>query len=242
MPRSLIPGCAIRQSPMSMTSCERWARSPATPSSRTANCTRVRHPSPGVPPLAVITSLATGWMATGWMATGSSAGSSPGSGSTVTSRSTPASRRRCWPSTAALSARCAGSEACCQSQPPQPPGRAFGHGGATRSADGWRISTASARANRDVTSVTRATTRSPGSACRTNSTGKPAGLATHQPPCATSAVVTSTASPTSKPTGQSSSFWGRILPCEGITLARRPVPGAPWLGDDVPRKDGSCTS
>ena len=31
---------------MSITSWERWARSPATPSGRTANCTRVRQPRP----------------------------------------------------------------------------------------------------------------------------------------------------------------------------------------------------
>ena len=98
--------------------------------------------------------------------------------------------------TAALSARWAGSDACCQSQPPQPPGWAFGHGGSTRSGEASRTSIASARANRDVTSVTRASTRSPGSACRTNSTGRPSGLATHQPPWATSMAVTSTVWPT----------------------------------------------
>ena len=45
-----------------------------------------------------------------------------------------------------------------------------------------RTRTASARANLDVTSVTRATTRSPGSACRTNITGgRPAGRRTSRP-------------------------------------------------------------
>ena len=97
-PRSVMAGWAIRHSPMSTTSCERCARSPATPSGRTANCTRVRQPRP---------------------APGSS---SPGSASTVTSRSRPASRLSCWRTTAALSDRWAGSAACCQSQPPQPPG------------------------------------------------------------------------------------------------------------------------
>ena len=81
-------------------------------------------------------------------------------------------------------------------QPPQPPGRAFGHGAGTWSGEGMRISTASARANRVVTSVTRATTRSPGSACLTKTTGSPSGLATHQPPCATSPTATSKAWPT----------------------------------------------
>ena len=206
MPRSRMPGCAIRQSSMATTSCERCFRRPAAPSSRTANWTRVRQPSPCWPPV-----------------------SSPGIGSTVTSRSMPAIRRSCCPITAAFSARCAERLACCQSQPPQPPGCAYGQGAATRSGDGSRISTASARANRDVTSVTRATTRSPGSACLTNSTGSPGGLATHQPPCATSSVVTSTASPTSKTTAPTSLFWGRILPREGIPLARCPKRALPAL-------------
>ena len=152
-PRSVMAGWAIRHLPMSTTSCERCARRPATPSGRTANCTRVRQPRPGPGD------------------SGRAPSSSPGSASTVTSRSRPASRLSCWRITAALSDRWAGSAACCQSQPPQPPGTACGHGGSTRSGDGFRMSTASARASRDVTSVTRASTVSPGSACRTNTTG-----------------------------------------------------------------------
>ena len=45
-PRSVMAGWAIRHSPMSTTSCDRCARRPATPSGRTANCTRVRQPRP----------------------------------------------------------------------------------------------------------------------------------------------------------------------------------------------------
>ena len=110
-PRSVRAGWVIRHSPMSTTSCERCARSPATPSGRTANCTRVRQPRPGR------------------CDPSGASSSSPGSASTVTSRSRPASRLSCWRITAALSDRWAGSAACCQSQPPQPPGAACGHGG-----------------------------------------------------------------------------------------------------------------
>ncbi len=42
-------------------------------------------------------------------------------------------------------ARCAGPPACCQSQPPQRPGPACGHGGLTRSGEAASTSTASAR-------------------------------------------------------------------------------------------------
>ena len=71
----------------------------------------------------------------------------------------------------ALSSRCAGADACCQSQPPHRPGPAYGHGGGTRSGDGVRISIASARSVGGASSVTTARTRSPGSAWRTNTTG-----------------------------------------------------------------------
>ncbi len=64
--------------------------------------------------------------------------------------------------TAALSCRWAGRLACCQSQPPQPPGRACGQGGGTRSAEGSRISTASARASLAVTWVTSGANPLPG--------------------------------------------------------------------------------
>jgi hypothetical protein len=101
----------------------------------------------------------------------------------------PANRLSCWRITTALSERWAGNAACCQSQPPQRPGTACGQGASTRSGDGVRISTASARASRDVTSVIRARTVSPGSACRTKTTGPSPGRATHQPPWATSTIV-----------------------------------------------------
>src|SRR5437868_4289267 len=86
--------------------------------------------------------------------------------------------------TVALRARWAGSEACCQSQPPQRPGPAKGQGAGTRSGDASMISTASARRKLLVVSVTRARTRSPGSACRTNTT-RPSWRATQKPPLAT---------------------------------------------------------
>ena len=101
-----MPGWAIRQSAISMIWCDRWARNPAAPSRLTANLTLVRQPSPG----AAGPSLAPS--------------PSPGSASTVTGQSIPAMRRSCWRTTDALSSRCRGSAACCQSQPPHPPGRA----------------------------------------------------------------------------------------------------------------------
>ena len=61
-PAAVTSGCAIGQSPTSMTSCERCLCRPATPSRPTANLTLVRQPRPV---------------------------SSPGSGSTMTSRSMP---------------------------------------------------------------------------------------------------------------------------------------------------------
>ena len=67
----------------------------------------------------------------------------PGSSSTpanTSSTSRPASRVNCSRTTAALSSRCAAAVACCQSQPPQRPGPACGHGGGTRSGDARRTS------------------------------------------------------------------------------------------------------
>ena len=163
-PRSVMAGWAIRHCRCRppRASGARAGRPPRPAAPRTARASASPGPAPGRAPR------------------------SPGSASTMTSRSRPASRLSCWRTTAALSDRWAGSAACCQSQPPQPPGSACGHGGSTRSGDGFRISTASARASRDVTSVTRARTVSPGSACRTNTTGPSSGRATHQPPWATS--------------------------------------------------------
>ena len=164
IPDSLTRGCAIGQVPTSRISWERCRRRPARPSARTAKRTRVRQPRPP---------------------------ESPGRGSTVTSRSRPAIRRSCWAMTAALNRRCAVRLACCQSHPPQPPGWACGHGGSTRSGEASRISTASARASLAVDSVSRASTRSPGSVCRTRTTRPPGSRATHQPPCATSPTASS---------------------------------------------------
>ena len=96
---------------------------------------------------------------------------SPGTGSTSTSTSRCASRAICSRTTSALSGACRGRATCWRSQPPQRPGRAHGHGGAPgRDADD--TATASARTKRSPApvSVTRASTRSPGRACRTNST------------------------------------------------------------------------
>ena len=74
---------------------------------------------------------------------------------------------------------------CCQSQPPQRPGPLYGHGRSTRSGEASRTSTASARQKPGCrSSVTRTTTRSPGSVCRTKTT-RPSCRATQWPPCAT---------------------------------------------------------
>src|SRR5215469_11308739 len=105
-------------------------------------------------------------------------------------------RLSCWRMTAALNPRWAGRLACCQSQPPQPPGRAYGHGAVTRSGEGRRTSTASALANLAVAWVTVTLTRSPGSAWRTNITQPVSScLETHQPPWTTSPTVSSSTSP-----------------------------------------------
>ena len=171
--RARTSGWAIGQSPTSTTSWDRCASSPAVPPAPTENLTLVRQPSPS---------------------------SSPATGSTVTSRSSPAMRLSCSRTTSALNRRWAARSACCQSQPPQPPGWACGHRGATRSAEACSTSTASARANEAVASVTLARTRSPGRACRTNTTRPSLSLATHQPPCATpdtSRSSTSTVAPAS---------------------------------------------
>ncbi len=99
------------------TSCERCRRRPARPSASTAYCTRVRH------------------------AGTSPAGSlSPSAGITVPSQPAssgvrPASRCSCSAITSPLSRRCAPGLACCQSQPPQRPGPAYGQGASTRSLD-----------------------------------------------------------------------------------------------------------
>ena len=72
--------------------------------------------------------------------------------------------------TSAFNRRWAAGVACCQSQPPH--SRATGHGADRRSGLGRSTSTASARTNLALRpiDVTRTTTVSPGSACRTKST------------------------------------------------------------------------
>ena len=212
-PTPLTSGCAIGHSPMWTISWDRCLCRPARPSRPTAKLTRVRQPSPGA----------------------AASGSSPGSASTVTSRSSPAIRASCWRTTAALSWRWAGRLACCQSQPPQPPGRACGQGGGTRSGDGSRISTASARASLAVTWVTAARTRSPGSACLTNTTCPlSSGRATHQPPCTASPTVSSSTSP-GRGLAETEGVTGTILPCPSATVAggvRRASRGRMWAYRD----------
>ena len=142
---SCTAGWAMRQRSTGTTWCVRWRNSPARSDPSTAYRTRVRQPS-----------------------------GPPGNGRTRTSTSgRPARRASCSRTTDAFQASCACTEACCRSQPPHRPGRAHGHGGSTRSADGTRISTASARRKPRCTSVISATTSSPGSACRTKTTRPP---------------------------------------------------------------------
>src|SRR4051794_12928460 len=150
-----------------MTSCERCRRSPGSPARSTANRARDRQRN-----------------------------GPPGSASTRTGTSMPASRDSCSRTTSALSVSCPSWLTCCQSQPPHFPGPLYGQGRSTRSGAAERTSTASARQNRGCrSSVTSTTTRSPGSACRTNTT-RPSCRATQCPPCATGPTVTSKRKPT----------------------------------------------
>ena len=109
-------------------------------------------------------------------------------------RSTPPMRRSCSRRTSAFIRRCRAGVTCCQSQPPQRPGPAYGHGGTTRSGEAASTSTASARQNRLARAVTRAWTRSPGNACRTKMT-RPSWRATQLPPGATGPTSSSIRSP-----------------------------------------------
>ena len=68
---------------------------------------------------------------------------SPGTGSTVTRRRARRAGDSCSRTTSAFSARCRARATCWKSQPPQRPGPAYGHGGATRSGEGSSTSTAS---------------------------------------------------------------------------------------------------
>ncbi|OPZ52165.1 MAG: hypothetical protein BWY91_02427 [bacterium ADurb.BinA028] len=170
-PLASTRGSAIGHCMIGRTACERVGRSPARPARSTANSTLVRQPKPST---------------------------SPGTGSTSTERSMPASRHSCSATTAPLSRRWAARSTCCQSHPPHPPGPAWRHTGSTRSADGERTSTASARRKRSSLppSVTFARTRSPGKVCRTKTT-RPSCRATQKPPWATGPTSTSKTSPTS---------------------------------------------
>ena len=69
----------------------------------------------------------------------------PGTGSTSTASSRPARRSSCSAMRKALRRRWAPISTCWKSQPPQRPGPAWGQGASTRSGEGVRISTASAR-------------------------------------------------------------------------------------------------
>jgi len=107
-------------------SCERAPRSPNWPSSFTPQRSLVRDPLASTP-----------------------------DGVTVTSRSTPAIRRRCSSTSAAFHAACPIGDACWRSQPPQPPGWAYGQGATTRSGLASSTSIASARENFAVVRLSR---------------------------------------------------------------------------------------
>ena len=205
---SRASGWAIRHVSTSTTSWERCLRRPLSPPGRWTYCIRVRQASPS------------------W---------SPGTGSTSTSRSSPANRVSCSSTTLALSLRCSASSTCWKSQPPHPPGCASGQGAWTRWGDGTETCTASPRRNRPLSSVTSTVTCSPGNACRTKMTiwrsSRPvATRATKCPPWATGPTSTSKRSPTSEssdavtvPTG-----CGHVVRRQG-EAARGPSRRDAWL-------------
>ena len=117
-PVAVTAGLAMGHSWTYSSRWERWRRNPTAPRPSTATRTRLRQPSPAA---------------------------SPGTGSTSTARSRPARRSSCSAMRKAFSRRCAPTSTCWKSQPPQRPGPACGQGGSTRSGEGVRISTASAR-------------------------------------------------------------------------------------------------
>ena len=123
---------------------------------------------------------------------------SPGTSSTSTARSSPASRLQLLAHHRGLERplRRAATRAASRSRrtgPGRPTGTAARPGPATARA----TSTASARQNADPScpSVTTTRTRSPGSACRTKTT-RPSCRATQWPPCATGPTSTSSVRPT----------------------------------------------
>ena len=245
-----MPGWAIRHSAISITSCERCARSPATPSSRH------RELHPGAPaqargPAGVFGALVAREGLDDDLAV------EPGQPLELLADDRGLERPlggqgRVLPVAAAAAARAARA----------------GTARSTRSGDGVRISTASARARREVTSVTRASTVSPGSACRTNTTGPSCGRATHQPPWATSTVVSSPPGPVggnwhglgSRFSAGDRRLRDRTALQRGITLppldqavqcrplvGRTPSWGIPWArrpdqGTRSPLEERSCTS
>ena len=168
-PRPRPRPSAIGQSSTGTTSCERCRRRPVRPAGRPRTAARERQPQrPAGQRL-------------------------HGDGGRRAARPAgPAARR----TTAALSARCASGVTCCQSQPPHRPGPVCGQGGSTRSGDGVqhpdRVGPAEARRRGPRSPARR--TRSPGSACRTNTT-RPSCRATQCPPCATGPTVTSNSRP-----------------------------------------------
>ena len=117
-PLSVTAGLATGHSSTYSSRWERWRRNPTAPRPSTAARTRLRQPSPST---------------------------SPATGSTSTDRSSPARRSSCSAMWNAFRRRCAPGSTCWKSQPPHRPGPACGHGGPTRSGEGVRISTASAR-------------------------------------------------------------------------------------------------
>ena len=163
----LTPSVAIGHRVTASMSWLRWRRSPSRPSRSTAKATRVLHPSPP---------------------------GAPSTASTTTRRSSPATRASCSATRSSLSRRWAGPATCWKSQPPHRPGPAWGQTGATRSGDGSRTSTASARRNEVVSEVIRARTRSPGRLWRTNTTRPSGPRATQPPPAAIAPTCRSTTS------------------------------------------------
>ena len=163
----------MRHRSTSSRSWERCRCRPGRPSAPTANETRVRQPRPS---------------------------GAPGTSSTTHLALDPRrARRSCSATRAALSSRWRGRATCCQSQPPHRPGRAYGHGGSTRSGEASSTSTASARRYLVTACVTRARTRSPGTAWRTNTTRPSGARATHAPPAAAAPTSSSSSSPTWAP-------------------------------------------
>ena len=166
---------------------ERKACMPGRPSSPTVRLTRVRV---AVPARARRRALLEAWAAAsvgmGSIGTAAAAEAS-GRAATASATSCPPIRRRQSARTQRFQVRWASRATWASSPPPTPSGPASGQTDSTRSGEAWRISTASARQVREVISVRRARTVSPGRAWRTKMTrppGSSTGRATQCPPCA----------------------------------------------------------